>query len=153
MNSTAAKLQIKEAGPGDLPGLLELYTHLHSNALPTVDAALLALWEGMVADENHHILLGCVGGAVVSSCVVLVVPNLTHGQRPYALVENVVTHSSWRGRGYARQVLDAAKGIALAQNCYKMMLMTGAKDAATLRFYERAGYNRQDKTGFVQWLA
>ena len=32
------------------------------------------------------------------------------------------------------------------------VLLTGAKDGATLRFYERAGYNCNDKTVFVQWL-
>ena len=33
-----------------------------------------------------------------------------------------------------------------------MMLLTGSKEEATLRFYEKAGYNRKDKTAFVQWL-
>jgi hypothetical protein len=32
------------------------------------------------------------------------------------------------------------------------MLMTGARDAGTLRFYEQAGYNSADKTAFNQWL-
>ena len=35
---------------------------------------------------------------------------------------------------------------------YKLMLMTGSREENTLRFYERAGYNRTDKTGFVRWL-
>jgi hypothetical protein len=30
--------------------------------------------------------------------------------------------------------------------------MTGAKDAETLRFYQRAGFNAQDKTAFIRWL-
>jgi len=33
-----------------------------------------------------------------------------------------------------------------------MMLLTGAKDERTLRFYESAGFNREDKTAFIQWL-
>ena len=32
------------------------------------------------------------------------------------------------------------------------VVMTGAKDAETLGFYEHAGYNSGDKTGFIQWL-
>ena len=33
-----------------------------------------------------------------------------------------------------------------------MMLLTGSKKESTLKFYERAGYNSRDKTGFIQWL-
>jgi len=33
-----------------------------------------------------------------------------------------------------------------------MMLLTGSKEEATLKFYEGAGYNSSDKTAFIQWL-
>jgi hypothetical protein len=33
-----------------------------------------------------------------------------------------------------------------------MMLLTGSKNENILRFYERAGYNQNDKTAFIQWL-
>jgi hypothetical protein len=29
---------------------------------------------------------------------------------------------------------------------------TGSKLDSTLSFYERAGYNKNDKTAFIQWL-
>lgn len=82
----------------------------------------------------------------------MIIPNLTRGVRPYAFIENVVTHEKYRGRGYAGQCLEYARNIALKENCYKMMLLTGSKTPATLRFYEQAGYNSSDKTAFVQWL-
>ena len=82
----------------------------------------------------------------------MIVPNLTHGLRPYALIENVVTHADYRGRGLASACLSYAKEIAVRENCYKMMLLTGSREESTLRFYERAGYNRTDKTAFIQWL-
>ena len=47
---------------------------------------------------------------------------------------------------------DRVKDIANAEECYKMMLLTGSKTDSTLRFYENAGYNRNDKTAFIQWL-
>ena len=28
----------------------------------------------------------------------------------------------------------------------------GSKKESTLKFYEKAGYNKDDKTGFIQWL-
>lgn len=32
------------------------------------------------------------------------------------------------------------------------MLLTGSKKESTLKFYEQAGYNRNDKTAFIQWI-
>lgn len=143
---------IREARQADLPALLQLYTHLHNTPPPAQSAQLSQLWRQILDDPNHHVLLGLEGDEPISSCVLLVVPNLTHGQRPYAIVENVVTHSAHRGKGHATSLLHHARSIAIGQSCYKIMLMTGSKQVATLRFYERAGYNRQDKTAFIQWL-
>lgn len=144
---------VREAEEYDLPALLFLYAQLHQLPLeekPTPE--IKALWQRMLQDENQHVLVAEDGGVVVSSCVLVVVPNLTHGQRPYAFVENVVTHSAHRGRGYASAVLQHARGIAKQENCYKIMLLTGRGDEKTLRFYEQAGFNKHDKTGFVLWL-
>ena len=67
-------------------------------------------------------------------------------------MENVVTHADYRGNGYAGECLSYAREIAEQENCYKMMLLTGAKKPETFRFYEKAGYNSSDKTAFIQWL-
>lgn len=48
--------------------------------------------------------------------------------------------------------IDFAKGMAIKENCYKMMLLTGSKNQQTLEFYRKAGYNSTDKTAFVQWM-
>lgn len=143
---------IREAAKGDLTPLLELYTQLHDNAMPEIDGALESLWNGIISDKNHHVVVGILDGVIVSSCVLVVVLNLTHGQRPYALIENVITHSAYRNKGCATAVLNFAKETAVRENCYKIMLMTGSKEESTLSFYERAGYNRKDKTAFIQWL-
>jgi len=141
---------IREAEQRDLMPLLELYTHLFNQAIP--DEPPEALWAEILADPNHHIVVAERDGLLASSCVLVIVPNLTRGQRPYALVENVVTHEAYRERGLATAVLNYARDIARAKGCYKIMLMTGSKLDSVLRFYERAGYNREDKTAFIQWL-
>ena len=52
-------------------------------------------------------------------------------------------------RGIGTQVLKYALSIAWSRNCYKVMLMKGSKQESTLRFYEQAGFVRDEKTGFV----
>ena len=101
---------------------------------------------------NHHLIVCEVEGKIISSCVCVIIPNLTRNVRPYAFVENVVTHADYRGKGYATECLDFAKQIAEQENCYKMMLLTGSKSQETLSFYEKAGYNSSDKTAFIQWI-
>lgn len=143
---------VREARPGDLQALLELYLFLHETAVPKRSEHLAAVWEQILRDENHHLIVNEEAGKIVSSCVCVVIPNLTRGVRPYAFVENVVTHAGYRGRGYATQCLDCAKSIAKRENCYKIMLLTGSKEQKTLDFYQNAGYNSADKTAFIQWL-
>lgn len=145
-------VRIREMIGEDLLPLLELYTHLHEEGIPAMDDQLEAMWAQILADPNHHILVGEEDGVLVSSCVLAVIPNLTRGPRPYALIENVVTRREYRGRGYASRILNHAREIAQEAGCYKIMLMTGSKEDATLEFYRRAGYNDRDKTAFIQWL-
>ncbi len=143
---------IREITSADRDALLKLYTYLHGNPIPEASEELVSLWERIMSDKGHHIIVAEEDGRIVSSCVCVIIPNLTHGQQSYALVENVVTHPAYRLRGLATACLDYAKELAQRENCYKLMLLTGSKKESTLRFYERAGYNSKDKTAFIQWL-
>ena len=143
---------IREIRENELDALLSLYLHLHETAVPDANTHLQRTWQTILDDPNHHVIVCEIDGRIVSSCVCVIIPNLTRGVRPYAFIENVVTHADFRGNGYATACLAYAHEIAERENCYKMMLLTGAKDEGTLRFYERAGFNSTDKTAFVQWL-
>ena len=143
---------IREAKESDLLPLLRLYLHLHETKLPDQDDRLIGVWQSILSDENHHVIVSEVEKNVVASCVCVVIPNLTRNARPYALIENVVTHPDFRRQGHATACLRAAEKIARARNCYKIMLLTGAKDEGTLQFYRNAGYNSSDKTAFIEWL-
>jgi len=144
--------QIVHATAAHLPGVLELYSFLGDNPMPEITDEITALWEHIVTNPRQTVLVGMLDGQAVSTCVVMIIENLTHDQRPYAIVENVVTRPEMRGSGYATAVLDAAREIARKHNCYKISLTTGTKRDSTMNFYRRAGYNSADKTAFVQWL-
>ena len=143
---------IREIKDNDFQQLMELYTHLHEKDIPEKDERVSAVWENILSDKNHHIIVAEAEGKIISSCVCVIIPNLTRNQRPYAFVENVVTHTDYRGKGIATACLNYAREKAKNENCYKLMLLTGSKNENTLNFYRRAGYNSQDKTAFIQWL-
>ena len=143
---------VREANENDLDAILELYLFSHEDSVPEKNEHLRNTWKQITNDPNHHLIVNEVEGRIVSSCVCVIIPNLTRNVRPYAFVENVVTRKDCRGKGYASECLQYAKQIAESENCYKMMLLTGSKKEETLRFYERAGYNCSDKTAFIQWI-
>lgn len=143
---------VREVKENELIELLELYLHLHEASVPEMTEHLRNTWDTIIKDKNHHIIVKVADGKLVSSCVCVIIPNLTRNIRPYAFIENVVTHGDYRGKGYATECLNYAGEIAKKENCYKMMLLTGSKEEATLRFYGNAGYNSTDKTAFIQWL-
>ncbi len=143
---------VREAKKDDLEALLKLYLFLHEENIPEQNEHLEKTWNQIIGDPNHHLIVNEIDGQIVSSCVCVIIPNLTRNVRPYAFVENVVTHADYRKKGYAGECLDYARKIAERENCYKMMLLTGSKKSETLHFYEKAGYNSTDKTAFIQWL-
>lgn len=143
---------VREARRDDLESILQLYLYLHEDHVPEDSEQLRKTWESIMGDENHHLIVFEEEGRIVASCVCVIIPNLTRDVRPYAFVENVVTHGEFRKKGYATACLDYAKRIAKEQGCYKMMLLTGSKEGSTLQFYRNAGYNSVDKTAFIQWL-
>lgn len=143
---------IQEASKEDLQELLKLYLCLHEEHIPDMTAGLERVWKQIMQDPNHHIIVAREEGRIVSSCVCVIIPNLTRNARPYALIENVVTDVHARKKGYASTCLAYACAIATAEHCYKIMLMTSSKDENTLRFYERAGFRSGDKTAFIKRL-
>ena len=143
---------VREIKENELFDLLELCLNLHESSVPKMTEHLKSVWDTIINDNNHHIIVNEQDGKIVSSCVCVIIPNLTRNVRPYAFVENVVTHSDYRGKGYATDCLNYAKELAKKAECYKMMLLTGSKEDSTLNFYTKAGYNSTDKTAFIQWL-
>jgi len=142
-------MDVRVLGDGDLAPLLGLYRHLNPKDPPLDSATAEAIWRDTRGSSWCLYIGGFEGGQLVSACTITVIPNLTRAGRPYALIENVVTDAAFRGRGWGRKVLSAALDLAWARNCYKVMLLTGRKDDGIIRFYERCGFRRDDKLGFV----
>ena len=143
----SAEIAIREAEPGDLPALMDLYRHLQPDD-PDMDEDLArARFAEMLAQPGLSVLLAISDGVAVATITLIVIPNLTRGGAPYALIENVVTAAAYRKRGHAGALIRHGFARAWAAGCYKVMLLSGSKNPATLDFYRNCGFV-QDKTGF-----
>lgn len=139
---------VRAATVADLPAMLALYRHLNpADPDPDPDEAARA-WAALIGSALATVFVAEANGALLASCTLAVVPNITRDARPYALIENVVTHAGHRRRGLGQLVLRAALDAAWAGGCYKVMLASGSREEATLRFYENAGFERGTKTFF-----
>jgi GNAT superfamily N-acetyltransferase len=142
-------VEVREIRSDELDKLLGLYTHLHENDILSEPHIISQVWEEIQANDNIKYFGVFEADELISSCTIIIVPNLTRSCRPYAVIENVVTRTSHRKRGYGKAVLNAAIEYAWKNRCYKVMLMTGRLNEETFRFYESAGFNRNAKQAFV----
>jgi GNAT superfamily N-acetyltransferase len=143
------ELTVRSAELADLDALRQLYTHLHPIDDPLPEALAIQRWKAMLAQPGFTCLLGLHRRELVSSCCLVIIPNLTRGGRPYALIENVVTDQDFRRRGFGRALVQEALRLAWEADCYKAMLLTGSKRPETHRFYESCGFRSGEKSGFV----
>jgi GNAT superfamily N-acetyltransferase len=141
------ELHIRTAQAGDLQSLFELYRHLNESDPKISPEDADRILQRFLSYSGSAIFIGFIDDVLVTSCTLVVIPNLTRGGLPYGLIENVVTDAQHRKRGYGQAILKAAASAAWRSDCYKVMLLTGSKNPATLAFYKAAGFE-QSKTGF-----
>jgi GNAT superfamily N-acetyltransferase len=139
---------IRALGAVDLEPLLSLYEHLHAQDDPAPrDAA--AIWERILLDPAHIYVGAFIDERLVAAGNASVIPNLTRGGRPYAVIENVVTHATYRRRGHASRVMRELISRCWQQRCYKIMLLSSQARADGHRLYEALGFDRVSKQAFV----
>ncbi|MEO6280966.1 GNAT family N-acetyltransferase [Roseateles sp.] len=137
--------QLRDLGVDDLDALLGLYQHLNVGDAPPSAASVRAVF----AHPGLRHFGRFDGDALIATCNLAVIPNLTRGGRSYGVIEDVVTHPDHRQQGHGRAVIRHAIEQAWAVGAYKVVLTTSRKDPAVWAFYERCGFDSGDKRAFV----
>lgn len=140
-------LKIRVAGKDDGGRLRDMMKILVPDDIEFPPGETAERYQQMMAHPGLTVFLAEIGQRTVGTCTLLVVPNLSRGGAPFALIENVVTHPGFRSSGIGAKVMEAAIDRAWADGCYKIMLMSGEGNLAAHRFYERIGFEKR-KTGF-----
>ena len=136
----------------DLDGLLLLYRHLHTDDIEPSKDELEKVWQYIIVSDYFICFVIEKDDLLVSSCSLAIVPNLTRGGKSIGLIENVVTHCNYRGKGLGKIIMSAALDFAKEQNCYKVMLLSNAQRREAHKFYETLGFSSEDKIGYVKKL-
>ena len=146
---------IRKAKGTDAEDLKKLYSE-HLTAYPPKEEQDMNLWTKLLdkfeIDENMYLLVVEEDGKVISSVQMAIIENLTHNIRPFAVIENVVTHKDYRNKGYASTLLNKASEIAKEHRCYKVFLETGSSKESTLAFYRNNGFEIDKKHSCLKRL-
>lgn len=147
MVSSDGNLTIRPADLGDFDAVSALFHHLNPKDVHADDLLKRKTFERLIKHPGLTVLIASIDAVPVGSCTLVVVPNMTRGCAPYALIENVVTHKDRRGLGIGKKVLSEAIRLAWQAGCFKIMLMSGADNAKAHKFYESLGF-KTSKRGF-----
>ena len=136
---------VREARRADLPRIIELLDQLGASpgqedlSSPLLSSYIEA-FEQIVSDPRQRLLVLESAGDVVATAVLIIVPNLGHHGRPYALIENVVVDASQRSQRHGEQLMRYVIEQARAAACYKITLTSALRREDAHRFYERLGF-------------
>jgi GNAT superfamily N-acetyltransferase len=139
----------REARPDDFRDIMRLYRQLHPEDPVLRNGADSAVFEQILSSLGCHLFVLELDGTVVATVYLNVIPNLTRSASPYAVLENVVVEETLRGNGLGKAIVGDTLRIAWHAGCYKAMLMTGSRSAATHSFYRSCGFSSDVKTAYV----
>jgi len=135
----AAADAIRVATGDDLPALLDLLNQLH-DVPETLGDQHRAAFAAVTADPRQRLFVVEREGRLLASAALVVVPNVTHGGRPYAIVESVVVDEAARGSGVGTRLMRHIIARARDDGCYKIALTSRKHRVDAHRFYARLGF-------------
>jgi len=141
-------IEYRKAQKQDLQGILSLFAELNPRDVAIAEEPAKAIWKTLLTNPLVTFFVAESGARLVGTCHLVVVPNLTRGGKPYAVLENVVTLQSHRRHGIATQLLQRAIQCAREAGCYKVMLLSSAKRKEAHKLYAKLGFDGTTKKGF-----
>lgn len=146
-----ANLAIRDAHEGDVPALLRLVRQLDPPEEAPSEAAALASLRVIGKQPGMRIVVAEDRDGVIGAVMLAVLPNLTHGGRPWAQMENLVVDEDHRSRGVGRALMAWCEDEAREAGCYKLQFQSRNRRRAAHRFYRNLGY-RALTVGFRRYL-
>ena len=146
--TVATRVTVRPAGTGDIAAVAGLLAGLQDP--PSVRADDDA-WGAIIAQPGRALLIAEIDGEPVGTADLIVSPNLTHGARPHALVENVIVAPDRRRDGVGRALMDEVERRSREAGCYRIQLLSANPRTWAHAFDEACGYEPSAQ-GFRRYL-
>ncbi len=134
-------VEVREVEEADVEVVLMLLGQLSDSpaeACSPVDVR--RTWQKIRRQHGRTLLVATVDGTPAGTADVTIVPNFTHGCRPWAIVENVVVDRRQRRRGVGRALLADIIRRAHDNGCYKVQLLSNRRRTEAHVFYRSLGF-------------
>src|SRR5258708_8564809 len=140
------------ATTADLDALLALFAVSEVSRAVEPRARAEQIWQTTLARDGVAVFVSEADARIVSTCMLLTVPNLLRGGRQHGFIENVVTHPEFQRRGHGRAVIAAALAEAWQRDCHHVLLQTGRRAPRVPRFFEGCGFIPGRRTAYAARL-
>lgn len=140
---------IRSATRDDFEAISRLYAELNPDDPPVAGPKHEEVFEQILAREGLDIILLELDREILGATYLNLIPNLSRGAQPYAVIENVVIAKHRRGEKLGRRLMDGTLERAWAAGCYKAMLQTGSKTPSTHAYYRACGFADDAKTAYL----
>lgn len=134
-----SEIEIREARKDDAPALVALLEQLHPR-YPGEPRQAARLLTEILHIPRRSLLVATISGTVVGTVDLLIVPNITHGGRPWAIIENLVVDEAARETGVGRALVAEAVSRANHDGCYMLQLLSLLHRHDAHAFYRRLGF-------------
>ena len=136
------KIEIREATEKDLPEVLSLFKP------PDVDQEVLSIQQAkkilasITNYPNYKIYIAEADQKVLGTFSLLIMDKLSHMGAKSGIVDDVVVHPNWQGKGIGKKMMLFAKEKCKESGCYKLMLSSNIKRELAHKFYEKLGFKK-----------
>lgn len=132
----------------DAPLIESLYRQLVSDPLIRVEPDQI---ETLSRSPTSFLLVAESGGIVRATALLTLCPDAMYRRQPFGVVENVVVSRESRGQGIGSALLAHVEHLAVAHECTKLMLLSGAARSEAHTFFRSCGFTSDAKLGFVKY--
>ncbi len=122
----------------DIDKVIALYTQLvdFENDIDTSEE----IYQKMLENENYHLLVAKENDEILGTALGVVCHSFSFKSKPFMVVEDVIVDKNHRRKGIAKMIFDEIDKIAIENNCYFSILVSGDERKEAHLFYEKQGY-------------
>ena len=142
--------EIQAASEADLSSILALYAEVEDDGRVVSIEQARSTFARMGNYPDYRVYVAKSGRSIVGTFALLIMDNLAHMGAPSGVVEDVVVHRDWRGKGVGKQMMEFAMDRCRERGCYKLALSSNLKRKVAHRFYDGLGFQRHGYSFIVQ---
>lgn len=144
--------EIVKAVKDDLPSILSLYAQRDMDNGQTLSLEQAeSIFAKMQTYPDYKIYVAVAKNEIIGTFALLIMHNLAHMGALSGVIEDVVVHEHWQGKGIGKNMMHFAMKLCEEKHCYKLVLSSNIKRKAAHEFYESLGFKKHGYSFSVEY--